>query len=224
MFNKFVKSILKESGLQNEGFVHKDKEIFISPVKDLYRGFLFNKSHDHFYLHLVVTPVYSPLKHLPLTYGWRISTTPYREMFMWDKEKDNTEVKAEVIQLLQESKKFLLDINTPLDFYNRFKDFDKEKFSSVDTYHHQKTIAYTLCYAGQADCCKVIDEALQHWETSDRKQLPWMQEIAANLRKLKSVCSDNNKKEQLFNEWKLATIKNLRLEKYQPTETRLGLG
>ncbi|GEM_PF-4469158 len=222
MFNKFVKSILKDSGLQEDGFVHRNKEIFIAPLKDLYRGFLFNKSHTHFYLHLVIYPMFSPTKYLPLTYGWRISTTPNREMFVWDKEKDNAEVKAEVIRLIQESKNVLLEINTPMDFYHQFKDFDKEKFSTVDTYHHKKTLAHTLCYAGHADCCKIVDEALRHWETSDRMQLPWMQEIAVNLQKLKSVCSDNSKKEQLFDDWRLITIKNLRLEKYQPTETRLG--
>ena len=213
MFNKFVKSILKESGLQEDGFVHNNKHIFISPVDNFFKGYAFDKVHDHFYLNLFVVPVYSPVNHAPMTYGWRLCITPQKSAFRWHKEDDNTEVSAEIIQLLKGAKNFLLGIKSSLDFYNTFKDFDK-KDKSVDIYHHRKTMAFTLCHMGHIDCCNVLDEALNKIQSSDRKHLPWMEEIAANLQKLKSVCLHQNEREKLFSEWRTHTLNNLRLGKY----------
>jgi hypothetical protein len=217
MFNKFIKSIYAESGLQAEGFVHIDKQIFIAPIKDFFKGYFFNKSHYHFNLELCIAPLYQPIISVPLTYGWRLRNKKNVTMFMWDKESDNSDVKAEVIQLIKEAKDILLAINTPIDFYNRFKDHDKVN-KSIDTHHHAKVIAYTLCYAGHSDCSKSINEALQYWEKSDRIHLPWMQEIADNLQKLKEARGVDGEKEKLFKEWKCYTIKNLRLEKYYSNE------
>lgn len=213
MFNKFIKSVLKESGLENEGFVSKDKEIFSSPVKDFYKGFFFDKSHDCFKVELFIVPIYEPSSHITLTYGGRLRRRNRLTSFNWTKESDNVEIRDEVIHLLKESKKTLADINTPIGFYERFRDLDKEN-KSVDSKLHRNTMIYTLCYAGHSDCSKIIEEALQEWETSNRKHLPWMQEITTNLKKLRAVCGNESEKVKLFNEWKGYTVKNLRLEKY----------
>lgn len=213
MFNQFIKSIFKDSGLKEEGFVHDNKRILLSPVSDFIKGYSFNKIDNHCYVHLFVVPVYAPLSHLPLTYGWRlVGSHKYRDMFFLD-EQNLEYTRNEIMRLIEESKKILLSINTPMDFYNRFKEHDKVD-KLVDTLRHKETMTYTLCYAGHTDCSRSIDDALQYWEQSDRKQLPWMQEIAANLQKLKKACKNDGDREKLFTDWKAYTIKNLRLEKF----------
>jgi hypothetical protein len=106
-----------------------------------------------------------------------------------------------------------------MDFYNRFNDLENfDKHKNVDLLRHKETMAYTLCYCEPSICCKSLDEALQYWEKSDRKNLLWVQKIVSNLQKLKKACKDKEGRKQLFNEWKVYTLQNLRLEKYTSLE------
>src|SRR5262245_44272682 len=121
MFNKFVKEIFNESGLKDEGFAYKDKSIFISPIEQFLLEFYFSLHNgDHFYLTLVIVPLYEPQENAPLTYSWRLKTSPYKEMFMWNKNENKIVIKNEILKLISESKQILIHMKTPMDFYNKF--------------------------------------------------------------------------------------------------------
>ena len=221
MFNKFIKEIYNEAGLKDNGFVLNSKDIILAPVKDFVRGYTFRKSDNHFFVSKFIQPIYYPSEHIAITYGGRlIGSHTYGEMFFLD--ENNIEFsKNEVIRLINGSKQNLLDIETPNDFYDRFHDLSAfDKYHAVDTMRHKAMMAVTLCYAAHTGCGKSIDDALQYWEKSDRKNLPWMQGIAANLNKLKASGDDREKREKLFNEWKSFSLGNLRLEKFSFKEKK----
>ena len=224
MINKFVKEIYKEAGLETDGFICNNKMIILAPIKDFISSFLFDKPQANCYLHWFIQPIYYPSLYICLTYGWRLGAE--RKIFSLDNENDMQFTKTEMIRLIKESKHHVLDIKTPMDFYNKFNDlsiFDNFKKAMIDPFLHKEMMAITLCYTGNKDYKNIIDGALDYWSTSDRTQLSWMQDITIRLKKLREYC-DNGTRNELFKEWESYTVKNLRLEKYYKPEFWLNGG
>lgn len=212
MFNKLIKSIFYKAGLKEAGFKVKDKLIFQCPISDFLKGFYFDKVGDHFYVGWFITPLYQPLKFLPITYGNRLCPEPGRDMFVWEKDSDNSNIIETLVSLIDEAKKILLTINTPLDFYNEFKDFDKTN-KTVDIFRHKETLAYTLCYLNSKDCQSAVNEVFEYHKSITNTS-SWMQTSLNNLEKLYLASSNSQNIERLFQEWKIFSFENLRLNKY----------
>jgi hypothetical protein len=200
--------------LAPDNFVLYKNNLIQQPVNHLLKGFCFDKG-NHLYVHLFVQPLYVPSEFQYLSFGWRLSGTgKYGEMFLLDDESMEY-TKSEIGRLIQQEKDLLLSIKTPLDFFNTFLLGDLKLLQSKSKdMNYQQGLACTQAYIYPEKACAIVDRFFKNWDSADRKELPWMQQIKNNMMLLKDACSSKEQVHALLSNWKEFTIKHLELSKY----------
>jgi hypothetical protein len=214
---KELKKLIKKEFLpllSPYGFILYRSNLIVEPINDLLKGFCFDRSHNHLYVHLFIQPLYVPATFQDLSYGWRLKGQhALGDMFLLDDEHIEF-TKSELNKLILKEKGWLQETKTAFDFYTKFliSDLKLTGYKTKINLRYQETLTYTEAYIYPGRACNLVEEFLKKWEKDDRKDIEWMQEIKNNMLRLKQGCDSKEKIQELFNEWKKYTSSNLKLE------------
>ncbi len=197
--NKFVKECL----LPNfDGFGYQKSVLFKAPIGDILSGFYFEKVKNHFYIWCFFQPMFIPSKSIYFTFGKRLGQSSKK--FIVDELK-TLEKKNEIIEEMNKQMTLLESINNASDFYHYIK-------KSKESFNTSEGLVLTSCFMNQThadqDLLELINK-IELLQESNAHLNPSILEISKQL-----YHSNQKERKELFELWRLNTLKELGLSKW----------
>jgi hypothetical protein len=178
------------------------------PVSDFLKGFCFEQSgydKEGFYLWCFIQPLYIPSENLVLTYGKRLSIN---KVEWWGIDKDD-EIKTKdtfenINSILKaEGLPYIEELGNRENFYTFCKEHKKTNVRIWEA------LVYTGFFNKIIEAGKEAEMFINHLKESDTS-IPWLRELAENLRILLS--KSEAERSETFVKNKEFTINNLHLK------------
>lgn len=197
--NKFVKECL----LPNfDGFGYQKSVLFKAPIGDVLSGFYFEKVKDHFYIWCFFQPMFIPSKSIYFTFGKRLGQSSKK--FIVDELK-TSELKNEILEEMNKHMTLLESIKNASDFYHYFK-------KSEESFNTLEGLVLTSCFMNHTHSDQDLLELISKIELLQNSNAQWNPAILEISKQL--FHSNQTERKELFELWRLNTLKELGLSKW----------